>query len=187
MHRKLLLPVCLALFCGPLAQAQCLTLAELADIGESRVGGTQAATNGAQILSSDGWAYRGFLDKTREHYWTHSQPGAQPADNTGTPDGMVSVRANSDSRDVVLKTVSGACVRQMRTELRDLKLEPVAVNCPDCEGVRYTGKDYNVSIYSRKKGPYSHVVVLRLMRQPVIVGNGVGTSGTTSEPANAVD
>ena len=75
-------------------------------------------------------------------------------------------RVQQRNFDVVLKTTQVACLRQMRSALRALRLTPVTVNCPNgCEAQRYDGVDYPATLYSKMKGDYPFVVVLHPLRQ----------------------
>lgn len=161
------------------AQAQSLTLVELTGIGAGHVSEEWPAAKVARVVPFAGWTYQGVLNNTHEHYWTYREPGA-PA--TDTPEGTVSLISSPQGNDVVLKTSSGACVRRLRHELQEQKLEPVPVAGLDCTGVRYTTRNYTLSIYNKKTGPYPHVVVVRVTPQPMLVGNDLGTGRTPASP-----
>jgi hypothetical protein len=105
-------------------------------------------------LSSE-WTYNGPTATSRETFWT------TPAENGSTIfASRLMLRAQRPGQDVVLKTTQASCVRELRSALKDRKLEAQPVTCPSCEAVRYKGTDFDATIYSKMKGDYPFVVVI---------------------------
>ena len=140
------------------AQAQCLSLEQMVGIAAAPTALAQP-DNLAELPTSD-WAFKGGIARSHNLYWV----GLQTQSGTHAP--TVLLRVQQRNFDVVLNTAQAACVRQMRSALRALRLTPVPVNCPDgCEAQRYDGPDYQATLYSKMKGDYPFVVVLHSLRQ----------------------
>lgn len=178
MHQLITIAVGGLLLLGPAAaRAQCLSLPQLLALSASAPAAANRDTASRQLPSSE-WAFRGLVANTSDLYWTSTEPGAAP----DQPAAWLSLRPDQLTRDVVLKTSNGGCVRRLRRELEQLRLRAEVVNCSDCEGERYQAGPYNVTIYSARKDGYPFVVVLR---QPYTPPPPPPTSNTTQAPARS--
>ncbi|WP_345236332.1 hypothetical protein [Hymenobacter saemangeumensis] len=109
-------------------------------------------------LPAADWVFRGTPPKSREIQWTSSASSANSEGNF-VPAVFV-LRPFQQSYDAVLKTTENSCIRDLRSELKSQKLEPVPVTCPNCEAVRYDGPTYQTTIYSKMKGEFPYIVVV---------------------------
>jgi hypothetical protein len=158
------------------AHAQCLPLVDLTAIAASPSALTkpQALTQ----LPAGSWTFKGTPPRSKEIQWLSAATSAD-ADGVHSP-AMFSLRPFLQSFDVVLKTTEANCVRNLRSELKNLKLTPVPVTCPGCEAVRYDGPGYQATLYSKMKGDYPFIVVVHpLAATPVVEAK---TSGNTTTP-----
>jgi len=136
----------------PSARAQCVDLNDLLAIGADPT----AQISGKVVTDhvSFEWAFAGATPTAKEAFWTFTPSGA-PA-----PTGRLQVRPQRPGQDVVLKTAQASCLRELRAELKDRKLNAQPVTCPNCEAVRYQAADFAVTLYSKMKGEFPFVVVV---------------------------
>lgn len=140
--------------------AQCLPLSQLMTLGTTPSPATFAAANG--ILSPTDWAFRGPISaSSKEVYWSFLPPDT-PA---GAPAAVwLSLRPTlGQGCDAVLKTTRAECVRQLQDELKERKIKPEPVTCPQCVAQRYAlpeAPGAAATIYSGMKGPFPFVVVV---------------------------
>lgn len=147
-----------------LSQGQSLSLGQLLALSASA--GDRQAPEVVQNLPGDKWIYQGLWQNTNELYWTSSDAD-EPADSAAEPLAYLGLRPGSFSVDVVYKTVLPEAVGTLRSELRRRKMVSEPVTCLACEGVRYSTPEFQLSIYSKRKGEYPFVVVVhRLMPTP---------------------
>jgi len=121
-------------------------------------------------------------------YWTHAGAGTQPG--TGTlllDDAQLSLRRPSSGstnqageassatavvRDVLFKTRQRGCFTAVRAELRRAGLAAEPVSCVGCEGERFVGPRYTVTLFDQRAGydkgtsPYPYVISVRLTMAP---------------------
>lgn len=158
------------------AQGQCLSLADLTTIAASP--NALAKPQALAQLPAGSWVYKGAPPRSKEIQWVSAATSAD-AGGTHSP-AMFSLRPFLQSFDVVLKTTESGCVRDVRSELKILKLTPVPVTCPGCEAVRYDGPGYQATLYSKMKGDYPYIVVVHpLVTTPVVEAK---PSGDTTTP-----
>jgi hypothetical protein len=147
------------------AQAQCLPLADLTAIAANPQ--ALAKPEALTQLPTGSWVFKGTPPRSKEIQWISAATSAD-ADGVHSP-AMFSLRPFLQSFDVVLKTTEASCVRDVRSELKSLKLTPVPVTCPGCEAVRYDGPGYQATLYSKMKGDYPFVVVVHPLASPSVV------------------
>ena len=165
-----------ALLGSMVAQAQCLSLADLTAIAANS--NALAKPESLTQLPAGNWIFKGTPPRSKEIQWISAATSAD-ADGVHSP-ATFSLRPFLQSFDVVLKTTEAGCVRDVRAELKNLKLTPVPVTCPGCEAVRYDGPGYQATLYSKMKGGYPFVVVVHpLTTTPVVETK---QSGTTTTP-----
>ena len=141
------------------ARAQCLSLDQMVSVGAAPT--ALAQPQDLAELPVNDWVFKGGIPRSRDVYWASVAPVAG-----GLSAATVTLRIQQRNFDVVLKTTQGACVRQMLSELKSLKIKPINVTCPNgCEAQRYDGPDYQATLYSKMKGDYPFVVVLHPLRQ----------------------
>jgi|SRR6476661_1407610 len=156
MKEKIVLMLLAGGICSHSARAQCVPLAEMATIAADPK--SSAKPERVTQLPAAEWIFRGTPAKSREIQWTSS---ASSANDQGTfVPALFALRPFQQGYDAVLKTTEASCIRQLRSELKSQKLEPVAVTCPNCEAVRYDGPTYQTTIYSKMKGEFPFVVVV---------------------------
>ena|GEM_PF-2796868 len=154
-----------------LASAQCLSLADLLSIGAE-----PAALTSPQVVTAHlslEWVFTGPTATSRDSFW--ALPGAD--EKTLAPSRLM-VRPQRPGQDVVLRTTEGACVRQLRSELKGRKLVTQPVTCPNCEAVRFQGPDFDATIYSQMKGDYPFVVVVHQVPPSDTSAKGAGLKGS---------
>lgn len=107
------------------------------------------------------WTYRGHLNQTEETYWTANDPEDDFDPESEAPTSWLSLRPMPGRAvDVLFKTSAARHFEPIRRELRRLKLEATPVTCRECQGERYTGPNYSVTLYSGKKGPFPFILVV---------------------------
>lgn len=139
-------------------RGQTLSLNQLLALSAS-TGGAEAP-EARQHLPAERWSYRGVWQNTNEVYWTCLDI-AEANDPDAEPVAWIGLRPNQAFTDVVYKTVLPTTVTALRGELRKRKLTPEPVNCIECEGARYSTPEFQLTIYSKKKGDFPFVVVVR--------------------------
>jgi hypothetical protein len=155
---------------APALRAQCLTLADMLAIG-AEPGAIGTPTIVTNHLPSD-WVYVGPSATVHESAWTFTLNG-EPG-----PAARLQVRAQRPGQDVVLKTSQASCVRELRSELKSRKLASQPVTCPNCEGIRFQGPDFEATIYSQMKGEFPYVVVVH----QVPAGSAAPAASTGTAP-----
>lgn len=163
------------------ARAQCVPLAQLLALGATTAPPTAAAATG--VLPAADWLFRGQVSgSSKEIYWSFNTPGAAP---DAQPKVSLSLRPTPrQGCDVVLKTAHAECVRQLRGELKDRKIKPEPVTCPECEAQRYPLSEApgaTATLYSGMKGPYPFVIVISGL-PPSINSGAARTAGTNRTP-----
>lgn len=177
MKKLLGFGLCISAVLGStVVRAQCLPLADLTAIATNPK--ALAKPESLPQLPAGSWVFKGTPPRSKEIQW---QSAATSADAEGVHSpAMFSLRPFLQSFDVVLKTTEASCVRDVRSELKNLKLNPVPVTCPGCEAVRYDGPGYQATLYSKMKGDYPFVVVVHpLAATPVVEAK---PSGATTTP-----
>lgn len=157
------------------AQAQCLPLADLTAIAANS--NALAKPQALAQLPAGSWLFKGTPPRSKEVQWISAATSAD-GDGVHSP-AMFSLRPFLQSFDVVLKTTEVGCVRDVRAELKSLKLTPVPVTCPGCEAVRYDGPGYQATLYSKMKGEYPFVVVVHPLTATPVVEAKPSRSTTT--------
>ncbi len=141
------------------ARAQCLSLDQMVSVGAAPT--ALAQPQDLAELPINDWVFKGGIPRSHDVYWASAAPVAG-----SVPPAIVTLRTQQRNFDVVLKTTQAACVRQVSSELRVLKMKPVNVTCPNgCEAQRYDGPDYQTTLYSKMKGDYPFVIVMHPLRQ----------------------
>jgi len=155
--------------CVPALRAQCLVLDNLLAIGAepTALAAPKVVTDHLTVE----WAYVAPTATVREAAWLYT-----PTLGEQKPLARLQVRAQRPGQDVVLKTTQANCVRDLRSELKSLKLTAQPVTCPNCEAVRYQGPNYEATIYSQMKGEFPFVVVVHQVPagMPPAAANGTG-------------
>lgn len=150
------------------AQAPCFELPQLLSIATARM--SVAQPERIPLLQATEWQLTKPASPTQEILWTSLQLNAQ-----GVAQAQVILRPlpGQLNPDVLLKTNQNACVKQLRSSLKDLGLKPVPVTCPSCEAQRYQATDFVATLYTGLKGDFPFMVVMH----PVAV---VGSSPSVS-------
>lgn len=100
-------------------------------------------------------------------YWAFIASATTPA----TPDTRLELRRSNQQTqyDVVYKTARKTCIGDLRADLRRAKLKAEPVTCVQCEGERFIGPTYTVTLYNQQKNfdqgkaPYPFVVVVHAL------------------------
>ena len=141
------------------ARAQCLSLDQMVSVGAAPT--ALAQPQDLAELPVNEWVFKGGIPRSHDVYWASATTAA-----SGPPPATVTLRTQQRNFDVVLKTTQGACIRQVSSDLKALKIKPINVTCPNgCEAQRYDGPDYQATLYSKMKGEYPFVIVLHPLRQ----------------------
>lgn len=146
------------------ASAQTLTLDHLLKLGTLPTDvPLQKMT--AALFPAD-WSYRGHVAQTDEVYWTANATDYEFDTETEAATSWVSLRPMpTGAMDVLFKTSHGRNFEPIRKELKRLKFPVTPVTCLECQGERYTGPNYTITLYTGKKAPYPFIVVLH--QEPV--------------------
>lgn len=150
---------------GGSVQAQTMPLDQLLKLGALPAGLPLQKMTAA--LFPPEWSYRGHVERTEETYWTANATDYEFDAETEKPLSWVSLRPMPNgSVDVLFKTFAARNIEPLRKELKRLKLPVEPVTCLECEGERYLGPGYTVTVYSGKKGPFPFILVLH--QTPVV-------------------
>ncbi|WP_139926382.1 hypothetical protein [Hymenobacter sp. DG01] len=156
---RILFAAVLAAFLAGPAAAQTLSLDQLLKLSALPAGLPLQKMTAA--LFPPEWAYRGHVNQTEETYWTANATDYDYDTETETPTSWVSLRPMpGGSVDVLFKTTSNRNIEPIRKELKRLKFEATPVTCLECQGERYTGPNYSVTLYTGKKGPFPVILVI---------------------------
>ena len=178
-----LLPLFSVVFAGS-AQAQTMPLDQLLKLGALPAGLPLQKMTAA--LFSPEWSYRGHVERTEETYWTANATDYEYDAETEKPTSWVSLRPMPNGGvDVLFKTYAARNFDPIRKELKRMKLPVKPVTCLECEGERYEGPNYTVTLYTGKKGPFPFILVLH--QNPLAAEPSrpvqLATPGTTPAPA----
>lgn len=136
------------------ASAQCFEMPQLLSISTARMSVSQPER--IPMLPATEWKLQKPTSPTGEIVWT----SLQPTGGSAATQVVLRPLAGQLNPDVLLKTTEGACLRQMRSYLKELGLKPVPVTCPSCEAQRYQGTDFVATLYSDLKGGLPFMVVM---------------------------
>lgn len=136
------------------AKAQCFELTQLLSISTARMSVSQPER--IPMLKPEEWKLQKPTSPTQEIVWT----SLQSTGGSAATQVVLRPLAGQLNPDVLLKTSQTACIRQIRSALKDMGLKPVPVTCPNCEAQRYQGTDFVATIYSNLKGDLPFMLVM---------------------------